>query len=133
MQVQAGLELAECGFSWGSLLLVFPGKEGRKLHQAWDIRDPDVGISRTKALCKWPFSVVFGKGVAGMSRDLGRDVLDLEKLYARKLWADVLFPRKEGPKLRQESPSTIRLEIGLQKFPSDFYRSLLLSIWWGHP
>ena len=23
-----------------------------------------------------------------MSRDFGRDVLDLEKLYARKLWAD---------------------------------------------
>ena len=23
-----------------------------------------------------------------MSRDLGRDVPDLEKLYARKLWAD---------------------------------------------
>ena len=28
-----------------------------------------------------------------MSRDLGRDVPDLEKLYARKLWADSLFLR----------------------------------------
>ena len=28
-----------------------------------------------------------------MSRDLGRDVPDLEKLYARKLWADFLYPR----------------------------------------
>ena len=27
-----------------------------------------------------------------MSRYLGVDVLDLERLYARKLWADVLFP-----------------------------------------
>ena len=46
------------------------------------MRDPDVGISRTKTLCKVPFAVVFD-GVAGMSRDLGRDVPDLEKLYAR--------------------------------------------------
>ena len=34
------------------------------------------------------FSSCFRQGVAGMSRDLGRDVPDLEKLYARKLWAD---------------------------------------------
>ena len=27
----------------------------------WDIRDPDVGISQTKTLCKWPFSVVFDR------------------------------------------------------------------------
>ena len=27
-----------------------------------------------------------------MSRDLGRDVLDLEKLYARKLRADFSYP-----------------------------------------
>ena len=27
-----------------------------------------------------------------MSRDLGRDVPDLEKLYARKLWADFAIP-----------------------------------------
>ena len=44
-------------------------------------------------LCKWPFSV-FSHGVAGMSRDLGRDVPDLEKLYARKLGADLSFPEK---------------------------------------
>ena len=30
----------------------------------------------------------FRQGVAGMSRDLGRDVQDLEKLYASELWAD---------------------------------------------
>ena len=28
-----------------------------------------------------------------MSRDLGRDVPDLEKLYARKLWADFSYPK----------------------------------------
>ena len=27
-----------------------------------------------------------------MSRDLGRDVPDLEDLYARKLWADFSYP-----------------------------------------
>ena len=31
------------------------------------------------------FSCGFRQGVAGMSWDLGRDVPDLEKLYARKL------------------------------------------------
>ena len=35
----------------------------------------------------------FTQGVAGMSRYLGRDVLDLEKLYARELWADFSFPK----------------------------------------
>ena len=34
----------------------------------------------------------FRHGVAGMSRDLGRDVPDLEKNYARKLWADFSYP-----------------------------------------
>ena len=29
-----------------------------------------------------------------MSRDLGRDVPDLEKLYARKLWADFSHPTR---------------------------------------
>ena len=28
---------------------------------SWDIRDPDVGISRTRTLCKWPFSVVLDR------------------------------------------------------------------------
>ena len=37
------------------------------------------------------FSAVLD-GVAGMSRDLGRDVPDLEKLHARRLWADFSFP-----------------------------------------
>ena len=38
------------------------------------------------------FFCCFRQVVAGMSRDLGRDVPDLEKLYARNLWADFSFP-----------------------------------------
>ena len=38
------------------------------------------------------FFCCFRQGVAGMSRDLGRDVPVLEKLYARKLWADFSHP-----------------------------------------
>ena len=38
------------------------------------------------------FFCCFREGVAGMSRDLGRDVPDLEKLYARKLWAGFSYP-----------------------------------------
>ena len=33
-----------------------------------------------------------------MSRDLGRDVPDLVKLYARKLWADFSYPILGRPK-----------------------------------
>ena len=36
-----------------------------------------------------------------MSRDLGRDVPDLEKLSARKLWADVSHP-KTAPTLEYQ-------------------------------
>ena len=39
------------------------------------------------------FFSCFREGAAGMSRDLGRDVPDLVKLYARKLWADFQFPK----------------------------------------
>ena len=39
------------------------------------------------------FFCCFRQGVAGMSRDLGRDVPDLEKRYARKLWADFSHPK----------------------------------------
>ena len=34
-----------------------------------------------------------------MSRDLGRDVPDLEKLYARKLWADFSYPKSDNRNL----------------------------------
>ena len=39
----------------------------------------------------------FRQGVAGMSRDLGWDVPDLEKLYARKLWAHLSLPGYTPP------------------------------------
>ena len=35
-----------------------------------------------------------------MSRDLGRDVPDVEKLYARKLWADFSYPKFRTPAFR---------------------------------
>ena len=53
--------------------------------------DPDVGMSQTKTLCKWPFSVVLDRE---WIRDWGQDVPGSGKLYARKLWADLSFPRK---------------------------------------
>ena len=56
---------------------------------------PGQGVSQTKTLCKAPFSVVLD-GMAGMSRDLGRDVPGSEKLYARKLWADFSFLTVSG-------------------------------------
>ena len=37
-----------------------------------------------------------------MSRDLGRDVPDLERLYVRKLWADFSFPIGASP--RKQTP-----------------------------
>ena len=50
-----------------------------------------------------------------MSRDLGRDVLDLEKLYAGKLWADFSYPieirgwhgerKREGGEPHEGQPS----------------------------
>ena len=47
---------------------------------------PDKNFMQVALFC------CFRQGVAGMSRDLGRDVPDLEKLYARKLWADFSYP-----------------------------------------
>ena len=46
------------------------------------------------------FFCCFKQRVAGMSRDLGRDVPDLENIYARKLWADFFVPY-DLPKLLQ--------------------------------
>ena len=47
---------------------------------------PDKNFMQVAFFCS------FRQGVAGMSRDLGRDVPDVEKLYARKLRAHFLFP-----------------------------------------
>ena len=41
-----------------------------------------------------------------MSRDLGRDVPDLEKLYARKLWADFRTLKPEPPPSQDLFPLT---------------------------
>ena len=55
-----------------------------------DIPDPGPGISQTKNLCKAPFSVVLDR--TGNGPRFGS-----EKLYARKLWADLSFPREKNP------------------------------------
>ena len=56
------------------------------------------------------------QGAAGMSRDLGRDVPDLEKLYARKLWADFLYPTRGqamfGFRFLQGGLGSVRLRFG---------------------
>ena len=41
---------------------------------SWNIRDPDSRISWTKTLCKAPFFCCLRQGMAGLSRNLGRDV-----------------------------------------------------------
>ena len=60
----------------GGIFLGHPGPRSRDI--------PDKNFMQVAFFC------CFRQGVAGMSRDLGRDVPDLEKLYARKLWADFL-------------------------------------------
>ena len=60
---------------------IFPGHQGPRLR---DI--PDKNFMQVAFFC------CFRQGVAGMSRDLGRDVPDLEELHARKLWADLSCP-----------------------------------------
>ena len=47
-----------------------------------------------------------------MSRDLGRDVPDLEKLYARKLWADFSYPiLGVCRKVPQKSPQGPKMDV----------------------
>ena len=55
-----------------------------------------------------------------MSRDLGRDVPDLEKLYARKLWADFSYPK---------NVSALKFDVAFSvpKLPSNFQNSNGLS------
>ena len=62
----------------GGIFLGHPGPRRRDI--------PDENFMQVAFFC------CFRHGVAGMSRDLGRDVPDLEKLYARKLWADFSYP-----------------------------------------
>ena len=58
----------------GGISLGHPGPRRRDI--------PDKNFMQVAFFC------CFRHGVAGMSRNLGRDVPDLEKLYAGKLWAD---------------------------------------------
>ena len=62
----------------GGMFLRHPGPRRRDI--------PDKNFMQVAFVC------CFRQGGAGMSRDLGRDVPDLEKLYARKLWADFSYP-----------------------------------------
>ena len=62
----------------GGIFLGHPGPRRRDI--------PDKNFMQVAFFC------CFRQGVAGMSRDLGRDVPDLEKLYARELWADFSYP-----------------------------------------
>ena len=64
--------------SLGGIFLGHPGPRRRDI--------PDKNIMQVASFC------CFRQGVAGMFWDLGRDVPDLEKLYARKLWADFSYP-----------------------------------------
>ena len=57
-----------------------------------------------KLYASGPFFCCFRQGVAGMCRDLGRDVPDLEKLYARKLWADFSHPKTSPAFFNAKSP-----------------------------
>ena len=70
-------------------------------HQGPRRRDiPDKNFMQVAFFC------CFRQGVAGMSRDLGRDVPGLEKLCARELWADFLFLKKNlKNNLRREQKS----------------------------
>ena len=66
----------------GGIFLGHPGPRRRDI--------PD------KNFMQMAFFYCFRQGVAGMSRDLGRDVPDWEKLYARKLWAAFSYPMYES-------------------------------------
>ena len=70
---------------WGSIFLGHPGPTRRDI--------PDKNFMQVAFFCCFRQ----GFNLAGISRDLGRDVPDLEKLYARKLWADFSYPISRTP------------------------------------
>ena len=69
--------------------------------QTLDIPDPRLGTSRTKILCK-VFFLLFRQGMAGMSRDLGRDVPGPEKSLCKKIWGRFFRSHVGGLKLLKE-------------------------------
>ena len=75
----------------GRIFLGHPGPRRRDI--------PDKNFMQVAFFC------CFRHGVAGMFRDLGWDVPDLEKLYARKLQADFSYPNK----VLWEGSQTLRL------------------------
>ena len=98
----------------GGIFLGHPGPRRRDI--------PDKNFMRVAFFC------CFKHGVAGMSRDLGRDVPDLEKLYAKKLWVDFSYPIF-GPDLLRTYPRVIRADVLGQKLragPRDLGKT---SIW----
>ena len=99
---------------------VFLGHQGPR---RWDISD--------KNFMQVAFFCCFRQGVAGMSRDLGRDVPDLEKLYARKLWADCSPPQEKS--LCASFPGKGRKKRNPHKFfRGGFLGSTTLRIFWGY-
>ena len=69
----------------GGIFLGHPGPRRRDI--------PDKDFMQEALFC------CFRQGVAGMSRDLGQDVPDLEKLYARELWAAFPYPKLFFPRI----------------------------------
>ena len=79
----------------------FSGTEKRPKHKVFGRDIPGTSGTQTRArrrdipdknFMQVAFFCCFRQRVAGMSRYLGRDVPDLEKLYAGKLWADFSYP-----------------------------------------
>ena len=73
------------------------------------------------------FFCCFRQGVAGISRDLGRDIPDLEKLYARKRWADFSYPiivKSIPPQLQRiqaKPPIRMKVTINQQTYHLDIH------------
>ena len=57
-----------------------------------------VRISRTKTLCKWPFSVVFRQGVVGMSRIWVGTSRILKNFMQENFGLDFSYPRNTAEK-----------------------------------
>ena len=72
----------------GGIFLGHPGPRRRDI--------PDKNFMQVAFFC------CFRQEVARMSRDLGQDVPDLEKLYARKLRADFSYPKVKKWSIRND-------------------------------
>ena len=78
------------------------GPKKQPKHKVFGRDIPGTSVTQTsgypghKLYASGLFLLFFRQGGAGMSRDLGRDVPDLEKLYARRLWADFSYPSCRG-------------------------------------